>query len=102
VIVTLPTEPVQYHETYRQDGGPSASATIPVVLVLSQVHAPEAYELAARYASAGGVLSLAATIESGIYVHSDAPTVRQGGTLDEMTIAGNAYLVTVLEVDLAK
>jgi len=100
-IVTLPTQPVQYHETYNQ-GGPSATATIPVVIVLSQVHAPDAYELAARYASAGGVLSIRATIESGVYVHSDAPTVHEGGTLDEMTIGGNAYIVTVLDVDLAK
>jgi hypothetical protein len=101
-IVTLPTQPIVYHQTYKSGGGPSAYATVPVVIVHSQVHAPDAYELAARYASAGGVLSIRATIESGVYVHSDAPTVHEGGTLDEMTLGGNAYIVTVLDVDLAK
>lgn len=105
-IVTLPTEPVMYHESYRRGnaagGGPSASAVIPVVVVLSQVHAPDAYEAAARYGSAGGQQSIRAQIESGVYAHCDGVAVHEGGVLEEMTIAGNAYLVVRHDVQVSR
>jgi hypothetical protein len=96
----MPTDPVQYYETYQQ-GGPSATATIPVVVALSQQHAVDAYQRAAEFLSAGGDRSIRAVIESGVFVHCDDPTVRDG-VPDVMPIAGTPYLVLVFNVELAK
>ncbi|HEV8175546.1 MAG TPA: DUF4082 domain-containing protein [Actinoplanes sp.] len=99
-IVGLPDQEITYHESYSS-GGPSAMATFPVVILLGRAHAVEAYEALARFLRAGGVDSIRATIESGVYVHCDDPTVVRG-RIDELPVAGTSYLAVVFDVELAR
>lgn len=99
-IVGLPDQDVTYHESYSS-GGPSAMATIPVVVLVSRAHAVGAYEALAEFMRAGGAKSVRETIESGVYVHCDAPTVVRC-RLEELPIAGTSYLAAVFDVETAK
>lgn len=97
-IVALPTDPINYLETYKQ-GGPAATATIPVIVVVSKVHSRSAHELIAGFLSAAGSSSIRAAIESGVYVHSSSPTCSTG-VPDELPIAGDTYLSAVFDVQI--
>lgn len=99
-VVTLPTEGVVYHETYNS-GGAMVTATVPVVVAVGKVHSPSAYSALAGYAAAGGVRSVRAVLESGVYVHVDTVVVADA-RFDEFTVAGDAYLVAVFDVEVSK
>src|SRR5690349_7034437 len=95
-IVALPTDAIRYLETYNQ-GGPAATATIPVVVAVSKVHSRSAHATLAGFLSAAGSSSIRAAIESGVYVHSSSPTCSTG-VPDELQIAGDTYLSAVFDV----
>ncbi len=97
-IVALPTDPISYLETYNQ-GGPAATAKIPIVVAVSKVHSRSAHALLAGFLSAAGPASVRAAIESGVYVHSSSPTCSTG-VPDELPIAGDVFLSAVFDVDI--
>lgn len=92
-IVALPAEPINYHETY-DTGGPAASATVPIVVVVGKVHSRSAYQALAEYMGSGGARSIRSTVESGVFTAFDGVTVKDA-VADEYTIAGDTYLVAI-------
>jgi len=99
-IVALPTQPINYLETYKA-GGPAASATIPVIVVVSKVHSRSAHAQLAAFLGAAGPASIRAAIESGVYVHSDSPTCSEG-VPDELPIAGDTFLSAVFDIQVMR
>lgn len=97
-IVALPTQPISYVET-GLPGGPAARTVLPIVVAVSQVHSATSHRTLAEFMSSTGDHSIRACIEAGDYVTVSDPTILEC-VPDEMTIAGDTYLVAIFDLQV--